>query len=88
MGREANYVIVKDDFLQEEPLVIKDVGPWDQFMTVTNAAEWVVEQLVQQGKLPPGRRLWCYDSNGDLDELAVTDGKFAGFKFIAQARKP
>lgn len=76
----ANYVVVEDDFLSAEPLVIKDVGPWDQFLSVTNAAEQVVAELAADGQLPAGRRLLYYDSEGQLDELLVKDGKFAGFK--------
>lgn len=78
MGR-ANYVIVEDDFLNLEPLVIKDVGPWDKYMTVTNAAEETVAELIGDGHLPEGRRLFYYDSEGQLDELLIKDGKFAGF---------
>ena len=77
--RRANYVIVEDDFIQEQPLVIRDVGPWDRYPTVTNAAESVVKELVASGHRPPGRKLLCYDSEGELDELKVKDGEFAGF---------
>jgi hypothetical protein len=77
--RRANYVIVEDDFTQEQPLIIKDVGPWDRHPTVTNVAEDVVAELINSGHLPPGRVLWCYDSEGTLDELKVKDGKFDGF---------
>ncbi len=77
---KPNYVIVEDDFLQQRPLVIRDMGPWDKHRTVTNGAEHVVEELVNQGKLPDGRRLLYYDSDDVLDEIVVKDGKFAGFK--------
>jgi hypothetical protein len=79
MGREAQYLIIEDDFARSSPLVIQDVGPWDQHLTVTNDAEGVVERLVESGELSPGRRLFCIDSNGDKDELVVKDGRFAGF---------
>ena len=77
--RHARYVVIRDDFLQEAPVVIEDVGPWDQHPTITNDAEWVVEQLVNQGRLPTGRRLFYIDSDGQKDELLVKDGRFAGF---------
>lgn len=64
---KANIRIVRDD---PEVLVIRDVGPWDQFKTVTNDAEGVIRYLSQHGILTPQQRLLCYDSNGDLDELA------------------
>ena len=39
---KANYQIVEttDDYV-----LIEDIGPWDQYMSVTNAAESVVEEL-------------------------------------------
>ena len=77
--RHARYVILEDDFLQEEPLVIRDVGPWDQHPSVTNDAEAVVEDLVRSGRLPEGRRLFYYDSEGQRDEIKIKDGRFAGF---------
>jgi hypothetical protein len=77
--RGAAYVILEDDLLSEEPLVIKDVGPWDRFATVTNDVEAVVEQLVANGDLPDGRRLFYIDSEGRKDEILVENGRFAGF---------
>lgn len=77
--RLPRYIILEDDFLQERPLVIKDLGPWDRHLTVTNGAESVVEDLVRSGYLPSGRRLLYYDSDNQLDELLVKEGKFAGF---------
>jgi len=80
MNRKANYIIVGyDRHYPGAPLVIKDVGPWDQHPTVTNDAENVVQSLVAQGYLPGGRRLLYYDSDGRLDELLVKDGQFVGF---------
>ena len=78
MAKSA-YIIAQDDFLRREPLIIRDVGPWDRFMTVTNNAEAVVEELRADGMLPDGRRLLYFDSEGKLDEILIRDGKFAGF---------
>jgi len=74
--KKANYTIIK-----EEPdlIIIRDVGPWDQHPSVTNDAENVVKELAAQGKLPSGRRLFYYDSDGRLDELIIKDGQFVGF---------
>lgn len=58
-------------------IVIRDIGPWDQFKTVTNDAENVVED---HASILHGRRLFYYDSDGDLVELLVTRGHFVGFK--------
>ena len=76
----ARFEVIRDDLLMANPLVIRDVGPWDQHLSVTNDAERVVEELVQRGKLPPGRRLFYYDSEGQLDEIVVRAGRFAGFR--------
>ena len=69
----------EDDGPGQQPLVIEDCGPWDRHPTVTNDAEWVVADLVAAGLLPPGRRLFYYDSEGAMDEILVRDGRFAGF---------
>ena len=76
--RTVNFVIVKD--IEDQPLIIRDVGPWDKHPTVTNAAEDVVRELIVRGHLPEGRQLFYYDSEGKLDELLVKDGLFAGFR--------
>jgi len=71
------YEIV--EYLPGKPLVIRDIG-YDKAMTVTNGAEGVVEELVEQGLLPEGRRLFYYDSENTLDEILVENGRFAGFR--------
>jgi len=76
MKRRANYTIVASDRNQ---VIIQDVGPWDQYPTVTNDAENVVKELVAKGYLADGRRLFYYDTDGILDEILVKDGAFAGF---------
>jgi hypothetical protein len=72
--RNARFAIVEST---AEKLVIQDLGPWDVYPSVTNAAEEVVESLAAQLN---GRRLFYYDSENQCDELLVKDGKFAGFK--------
>jgi hypothetical protein len=79
--RKANYIIVRRD---KDRLIIRDVGPWETFLSVTNAAEEVVEELVKSGQLSEGFRLFYYDSEGILDEILVKDGKFAGFAFSSR----
>ncbi len=73
----ARYQIVED--LPGKPLLIRDLGPWDSHPSVTNDAEAVVAELAASGKLPEGRRLYYYDSDGELDELLHKDGQFLGF---------
>lgn len=75
----ARYVIVDDDFLKSEPLVIRDIGPWDQHPSVTNDAEAVIEELAAAGNLPNGRRLFYFDSEGQKDELIHENGRFVRF---------
>lgn len=74
--RTANYEVV-----ERVPgrLVIRDLGPWDQYLTVTNAAEQVVEELHGRGLLPAGTRLYCIDSLGACDEIVHEGGRFTGF---------
>ena len=73
MLNKANYVISDVD---DKKVVITDVGPWDQFSTVTNAAEIVVAELIEKLK---GRRLYYYDSAGDYAELVIIDNVFFGY---------
>ncbi len=76
MNRSANYVIVVK---ASDQITIRDMGPWDKYLTVTNDAENVVRELAAEGHLPNGRRLFYYDSDGELDEIPVKDGVFVGF---------
>lgn len=80
MNRTAFYRIDARESTAEM-LVIRDCGDdmVEPVLSVTNDAERVVRQLVAGGLLPPGRRLAYYDSLGDLSELLVKDGEFAGF---------
>ncbi len=73
MADKANYVVVYQD---DTTVCIRDVGPWDRHLTVTNDAERVVDELYVALN---GRKLIYYDSDGELGTLRVIDGKFAGF---------
>lgn len=65
----------------EGSVVIRDVGPWDTFKSVTNDAEAVVRDLVASGQIKNnGQRLFYFDSDGTLDELIVRNGAYFGFK--------
>lgn len=70
----ANFEIIDAN---EHRLVIRDLGPWNQFPTITNDAEYVVEQIA---KTLGERTLLYVDSEGTTDELVVRDGKFFGFQ--------
>lgn len=75
---QANYEIVEDTPAR---IVLRDLGPWDKYMTVTNAAESVIEELARRLGGIGDRRVFYYDSEGTLDELLVKDNVFAGFKY-------
>jgi hypothetical protein len=69
------------DILENGPklLVVRDLGPWDKYLTITNAAEEVVEDLFKTGILNDGQTFQYYDSEGELTEIVHKDGKFVGF---------
>lgn len=70
---KCRYLIEHEDSSQ---IVIRDLGPWNKHMTVTNDVETVVEELAPTiGK----KRLFYYDSLGGLDEILHQDGKFVRF---------
>lgn len=77
MLRNAVFEMVEN--LPGDPLIIRDVGPWNKYKTVTNDAENVVKKLVAQGMLFGRRRLLYYDSEGVLSELLIRDERFDGF---------
>ena len=79
-GHRANFQLVGFTLGDFNDLTIRDLGPWDQHPTVTNDAEDVLARLHCEGKLPAGRRLYYYDSEGRLDELKHDgQGHFTGF---------
>jgi len=45
--RCPNFMVEEDD---HEKIVIRDIGPWDEFPTVTNNAEAVIEKLGLRGE--------------------------------------
>ena len=73
MKNKANYEILQDT---PEFVLIKDIGPWDNFKTVTNAAEEVVKEMLP---LLGQRRLEYIDSEGERAVLLIKRGRFAGF---------
>lgn len=68
-----HYMIVENT---TDYVLIRDLGPWDRHMTVTNGAEEVVAELAH---LLRGRRLEYIDSEGRRDQILVREGRFAGF---------
>jgi hypothetical protein len=76
---KARYEIVIEE-TTPSALVIRDLGPWDRFHTVTNDVEQVLAELFAAGYLPSTRRLFYYDSEGRKDEILFDQrGRFMGF---------
>lgn len=73
MNRHASFRIVKDT---DKLLCIEDIGDHSKQLTITNDAEHVVEVLAER---VGDRRLEYYDSQGDVCQLVIKDGKFGGF---------
>ena len=84
----CHFKIVSHPASGPKILVIKDLGPWDSFSTVTNDAENVVEKLFQEGHLKRHQRLLYIDSDNQLGELLIVDGKFKGFAFVDPDGEP
>lgn len=73
MKQLPNFDIVEDT---ESRLIIRDLGPWNRHLTVTNGAEAIVAKLAEH---LGDRRLFYFDSDGHLDEIIHKDGAFVGF---------
>lgn len=71
--KRAKYEVVSD---KDDMLIIRDVGHNLGHPTVTNDAESIVADLAER---LGARRLFYIDSEDQLDELVVKDGKFCGF---------
>lgn len=63
--RRSNYEIVERT---RDKIVLRDCGPWDTFLTITNDAENVVDDLRH---MLSGRKLFYYDSENELTEIVV-----------------
>lgn len=74
MAGHAAYNVARHNELM---VYLHDAGDHSKVPTVTNDAEWVVEQVAKDwGK----RRIFYRDTEGGIDELEHVDGKFKGFK--------
>jgi hypothetical protein len=68
------------------PLVLKDIGANLGWKSLTNSAAELVEDLMGDGKLPVGRRLYYFDSSNSLDEM-VRDPITGDFERFAPGPK-
>jgi len=71
MNRDASYTVCGTT---EDSVTIRDTGDHRKALTITNDAERVVKELTDRGFLKPGRKLFYYDSQGDLSGL-LHDGQ-------------
>ena len=82
-NREAQYIIDEGES-DKDKIIIHDIGQWSSNLTVTNDVENVVRKLARAGYLPPQRRLFYYDSEGELSEIIVRDGEFYHVGYVPQ----
>lgn len=83
--KRAQYIY---EFYDTSVIVIRDVGNHNVCPTVTNGAEEVVAEILERfGGTLSGRRVYYYDSEGDLAELVVKDKRFAGFAPVSLLMK-
>lgn len=75
--RTASFEIVEQT---AQAVTLRDLGPWDKYPTITNAAEEVVADLSRKGVIKEGQRLLYYDSENELTELLHKESKFVGFR--------
>jgi len=73
----ARFVIIPSES-DHGKLTIQDVGHL-RGKSITNDVEAVVESLTREGLLLDDRRLFYYDSDGQLDEIIHKDGYFVDF---------
>lgn len=69
MSKHANWEIISVN--HGGLVVIKDVGPWDSHLTITNDAEYVYDTI---SKLYPGYEIHYFDSDEELTRLFMKDG--------------
>ena len=81
--QRANYEVLENT---PDHILLQDIGPWGKYMTITNAAESVVQEVDQKYGIG-SRRVFYYDSENELTELLVKDGRFAGFAPVPQFTK-
>jgi len=81
--REAQFDVL---FSNKDVLTIKDIGPWDTYLTVTNDIENVVRRLYISELLVHGQWLNVVDSEGNCDNIVHEHGKFVSFNLLYSAR--
>jgi hypothetical protein len=75
--RRANFEIRPGPYAGS--VLLADIGPWDQYPTITNDIDNVVKSLYANGVINGSVLLFYTDSNGDTDQIIHDDGEFIGF---------
>jgi len=73
---KANYKIITNTNIF---LLLKDIGPHDKFLSITNDAENVVKKVAP---VLDDRFLYYIDTNNEISELIVKEGKFSSFRIL------
>ena len=74
--KRANYEVIAHS---EDRVILRDLGPWDKYSSITNAAEDVIRNLHPYIK---DKKVFYYDSEGDYGELVHdNNGQFVRFAF-------
>ena len=76
--KRSNYIVV---LKCESQVLIRDLGPWENYLSVTNDVENVVKELLIHGTIKPGMRLLYIDS---YNEILFDGNGFLGFKFCSE----
>jgi hypothetical protein len=73
----ANFTILSNS---SEVIVLRDLGPWDTYKTITNDAEAVVKYLFKSGQATGTKQIVYFDSDGENTKLNHDGiGNFTGF---------
>lgn len=70
------YEVRRDE---SDAIWIEDLSNSVGCMSVTNAAEEVIQDLIANGLLSPGKRVYYTDTDGNIDELCHNGVAFTGF---------
>jgi hypothetical protein len=73
----SNFTILS---ITSEVIVLKDLGPWTRYQTITNDADAVVEHLHKSKYICETTQIVYQDSEGEWCELCHDGlGNFTGF---------
>lgn len=76
----ANFRVL---FTSDDIVVIKDIGPWSVFATVTNSVENVVSNLAYLNVIKNTTRLFYIDSDNYPGEILLSHMRYNGFAPVA-----